>query len=74
MPVRLSLGAVGVAGLAFGVYENMQAEKYFNRSQNESLPYSDNDLNKNGTAVNLRNIGYGIAIAAACGFTLTFFF
>jgi hypothetical protein len=73
-PLRLSLGAVAVVGAAFGVYENMQGNKYLKLSQDQSNVNASDDWNKTQDAKNMRTIGYAVAIAAACGFTLTFFF
>jgi hypothetical protein len=73
-PVRLTLGVVTVTGLVAGIYENMQGVKYYGPSQDPKNKNAENDLSKTQTAENLRNICYGIAIAAVCGFTLTFFF
>lgn len=73
-PVRLSLGVISAAGVALGIYENMQGEKYFKPSQDPNNKNANSDLDKTEKAKNLRNICYGVAIAAACGFTLTFFF
>lgn len=72
-PVRLSLGLVAVAGVAVGIYENMQGNK-FNDKKDPQMINADADWQKVKDAENLRNTCYGIAIAAACGFTITFFF
>lgn len=74
-PVRLSLGAVAVAGVAFGIYENMQGINFYNDYHKDKDTLGANaDWKKIQKSQNLRTIGYAIGIAAACGFTLTFFF
>ena len=74
-PVRLSLGAIAIADVAFGIYENMQGTNFYDdyRKDKDFLS-ADADWNKIRKSQNLRTIGYVIGIAAACGFTLTFFF
>lgn len=75
-PVRLSLGAIGIAGFAAGVYENTQVGKLGKIVNNSSTPtdIANNDVHKIDAAEKLRTLGYVIGIAAACGFSLTFFF
>lgn len=74
-PVRLSLAGVALAGAAFGVYENMQGNKFYNDYHNDQDSISANaDWKKIQKSQNFRTIGYVIGIVAACGFTLTFLF
>jgi len=74
-PVRLSLGAIAIAGVAVGIYENSQGITFDNtyKKDTDSLTVKA-DWKKIQKSQNLRAIGYIIGIAAACGFTLTFFF
>jgi hypothetical protein len=74
-PVRLSLGAIAIAGVAAGFIEDSQAKKYQDAYVKDADPLiTDADRKKRDDAKNLRTLGYAIGIAAACGFTLTFFF
>ena len=74
-PVRLSLGAIAIGGIAAGIYENMQVVKYQKvYDSDKTTSIIENDKKNASDAQKYRNFGYVIGIAAACGFTFTFFF
>jgi hypothetical protein len=73
-PVRLSLGAIAIGGVAAGIYENIQIVKYQKAYDSDNTTNIKNDKKNASDAQKYRNFGYDIGIAAACGFTLTFFF
>ena len=75
VPLRLSLGAIAIGGIAAGIYENTQVVKYQKAYDSDKIKsIIDNDKKNASDAQKYRNFGYVIGIAAACGFTLTFFF
>jgi hypothetical protein len=74
MPIRLSLGAITIAGVALGVYEKLQADHSDRLYHEQSGITADNDLKNANKQKNLSVAGWAIGIAGASGFALTFFF
>lgn len=74
LTAQIGSGAVAAAGLAIGLYGNLDANKNYSASQSAPYPAADAYWSKMQTSVMVRNIGYAVALAGAAGLGITFLF
>ena len=73
-PVRISCGVLAAGGLAFGIFETMDAASNFDKYNTVPTAEKEGYKDKSIVAFNLQWVGYGLAFVALSGLTLTFVF